>query len=74
MLPGVPVTWVSPKLVQVEQPFLVYVGEGASYALIQEGAGEDGGVGNAAYHTSDPVVVEQMAFELSRDLGIPIGE
>ncbi len=74
MLPGVPVTWVSPKLVQVEQPFLVYVGEGASYALIQEGAGEDGGVGSAAYHTSDPVVVEQMAFELSRDLGIPIGE
>jgi hypothetical protein len=26
------------------------------------------------YHTSDPVLVEQLAFQLSRDLGIPIGE
>lgn len=71
LLPGVPVTWVSPLRVGSDQPFVVYLGEGASYALVQEsGADEE----RITYDTADPVVVEQLAFQLSRDLGIPIGE
>ncbi len=71
LLPGVPVTWVSPLRVGAEQPFVVYVGEGASYALVEEGGAEGE---PSTYHTADPVVVEQLAFQLSRDLGIPIGD
>ena len=71
LLPGVPVTWVSPLRVGAGQPFLVYLGEGASYAFAQDGTIGEGGT---TYHTADPVVVEQLAFQLSRDLGIPIGE
>lgn len=70
LMPGVPVTWVSPTRVGSDQPFLVYLGEGASYAFVQDGNAEDA----TTFHTADPVVVEQLAFELSHDLGIPIGE
>ncbi len=67
LLPGVPVTWAPPR--GGDQPFVVYLGEGASYALI-----EDVETGQPAFHTADPVVVEQLAFQLTRDLGIPIGD
>ena len=33
-----------------------------------------GGERPALYHTDDPVMVEHLAFQLGRDLGIPIGE
>jgi len=70
LMPGVPVTWVSPSRIGADQPFLVYLGEGASYAYVQDGGAEDA----TTYHTADPVVVEQLAFGLSHDLGIPIGD
>ncbi len=69
--PAVPVTWVSPMRTGTDCPFVIYYGEGPPYALLRE-AGSDSNV--ALYHTSDPIVVEQLAFQLSRDLGIPIGE
>ncbi len=69
--PAVPVTWVSPVRAGTDCPFLVYYGEGAPYALIREG-GSDKSV--ALYHTSDANVVEHLAFQLGRDLGIPIGD
>ncbi len=70
LMPGVPVTWVAPSSGTREQPFLVYMGEGASYAFLQDGSADDA----TTFHTSDPVVVEQLAFQLGHDLGIPIGE
>lgn len=69
--PTVPVTWVSPTRAGTDCPFLVYYGEGSPYALVRE-AGSD--PTTAFYHTADPIVVEQLAFQLGRDLGIPIGE
>jgi diguanylate cyclase (GGDEF)-like protein len=71
--PGVPVTWVSPVRAGTDAPFLVYYGEGPAYALIRE-AQTDGQRDLALYHTSDPVIVEHLAFQLGRDLGIPIGD
>jgi hypothetical protein len=71
-VPGVPVTWVSPVRAGTQAPFLLYYGEGPSYALVREEAVEDGAT--SYFHTSDPVLVEQLAFQLGRDLGIPIGE
>ena len=70
LMPGVPVTWVSPARIGSERPFLVYLGEGASYAFVQDGSADDA----TTFHTADPVVVEQLAFELSHGLGIPIGD
>ncbi len=71
-LPGLPVTWVSTVRAGTRSPFLVYYGEGPSYALIRDEAVEDGRT--AFFHSSDPVLVEHLAFQLGRDLGIPIGE
>jgi diguanylate cyclase (GGDEF)-like protein len=69
---GVPVTWVSSLRTGTTAPFLVYYGEGPPYALIRDELVEE--ESTSIYHTSDPVLVEHLAFQLGRDLGIPIGE
>jgi diguanylate cyclase (GGDEF)-like protein len=69
---GVPVTWVSSARAGTTAPFLIHYGEGPPYAMVREEVAE--GESASFYHTSDPVLVEQLAFQLSRDLGIPIGE
>lgn len=69
---GVPTTWVSPMRAGTETPFLIWYGERPGYALLREDA--PAGEKPALYHTDDPVVVEHLAFQLGRDLGIPIGE
>lgn len=69
---GIPVTRVSPLRSGTPNPFLVWCGEGGGYALLREEAGR--GEVPVFYHTDDPVVVEHLAFQLGRDLGIPIGE
>jgi diguanylate cyclase (GGDEF)-like protein len=69
---GVPVTWVSSLRTGTTAPFLVYYGEGPPYALIRDELVEE--ESTSFYHTSDPVLVEHLAFQLGRDLGIPIGE
>jgi diguanylate cyclase (GGDEF)-like protein len=69
--PGLPVTWVSPVRAGTDEPFLVYCSEGPAYALIREEIPE--GDGPALFHSSDRSLVEHLAFELGRDLGIPIG-
>jgi diguanylate cyclase (GGDEF)-like protein len=69
---GVPVTWVSSVRAGTTVPFLVYYGEGPPYAMIRDEQVEDGST--AFYHTSDPVLVEHLAFQLGRDLGVPIGD
>lgn len=68
---GVPVTWVSPSRAGTPCPFVIYFGEGPPYALVRDELVEDGET--SWFHTGDPVLVEQLAFQLGRDLGFPIG-
>jgi len=65
-----PVSWVSPALAGTEASFLVHFGEGAPYALIRESGTAAEGV--AIYHSSDPILVEHLAFQLGHELGVPI--
>jgi hypothetical protein len=69
---GFPVTWVPSLRAGTSVPFLIHYGEGPPYALVRDDVVEEHST--SFYHTSDPVLVEQLAFQLSRDLGIPIGE
>jgi len=66
-----PVTWAEPDRAGTEASFLVYFGEGAPYALLREGGPSASEV--ALYHSSDPVLVEHLAFQLGTELGVPIG-
>jgi diguanylate cyclase (GGDEF)-like protein len=69
---GVPVTWVSSLRAGTTAPFLIYYREGPPYAMVRDEQVEEQSA--ALYQTSDPVLVEHLAFQLSGDLGIPIGE
>jgi diguanylate cyclase (GGDEF)-like protein len=66
-----PVTWAPPSRAGTDAAFLVYFGEGPPYALLQENSAEPRDV--ALYHTSDPILVEHLAFQLGHELGVPIG-
>jgi diguanylate cyclase (GGDEF)-like protein len=68
---GLPVTWVSPLRAGTQTPFLIYFGEGSPYALIRDEASDSG---TSLFHSSERVLVEHLAFQLGRDLGIPVGE
>ena len=70
--PGLPLTWVSPGRAGSPPPFLVHFGEGAPYALVRDA--DPSGDATAIYQTSDRALVERLAFQLGRDLGIPMGE
>ena len=69
-LAGVPVTCVAPQQIGSRRPFLLYYAEGPAYALV----GEPGAAGDAAtlFQTADRVLVEHLAFQLQRALGVPI--
>ncbi len=69
--PGLPVTWVSPLRAGTDAAFAVYFGDRPAYALVRELRGDAREV--SLYHTADRVLVEQLTFQLGRDLGIPIG-
>ncbi len=64
-----PVTWVSPARLGTQTPFLVYCGEGSAYALVE---GSATGGERTLFHSADRSLVEHLAFELGRDLGIAI--
>ncbi len=67
-----PVTWVPPERVGVHDPFMLYYGEGPVYAMV--GADKASAEGEARFfHTADRALVEHLAFQLKRDLGIPLG-
>jgi len=70
--PGLPLTWVSPSRAGSPPPFLVHFGEGAPFAMVRDADVE--GDATTIYQTSDRALVEQLAFQLGRDLGIPMGE
>jgi diguanylate cyclase (GGDEF)-like protein len=69
-LAGVPVTCVAPQQIGSRRPFLLYYAEGPAYALV----GEPGAAGDAAtlFQSADRVLVEHLAFQLQRALGVPI--
>jgi hypothetical protein len=68
--PGLPVTWMSPHRTGTPSPFLVYYGDGPAYALVRDENEDEGQT--MVFQTDDPVLVEQLAFQLGRDLGVPI--
>ena len=69
---SLPVTIVAPDRVGVREPFLLYYGDGPAYALV--GAEKETPEGEVPlFHTGDRTLVEHLAFQLKRDLGIPLG-
>jgi diguanylate cyclase (GGDEF)-like protein len=66
-----PVTWAPPARVGTDASFLVYFGEGPPYVLLRESGPAEKEL--ALYHSSDPVLVEHLAFQLGHELGVPIG-
>ncbi len=67
-LAGGPVTRVRPQRIGTQRPFLVYYGEGPGYVLVS--GGRDGE--SELYQSDDRQLVEHLAFELHRTLGVPI--
>lgn len=67
---GVPVTCVSARRAGTRAPFVIYCGEGPAYALVRERAGR--GEAPPFFHTSDRSLVEHLAFQLQRDLGVSL--
>lgn len=67
-----PVTWLAPERVGIREPFLLYYGEGPAYAMV--GGEKASAEGEAPFfHTCDRALVEHLAFQLKRDVGIPLG-
>jgi len=69
-LAGAPVTCVSARRAGTRAPFVIYYGEGPAYALVRERGGP--GESPPWLHTSDRSLVEHLAFQLQRDLGISL--
>jgi FixJ family two-component response regulator/GGDEF domain-containing protein len=69
-LAGSSVTCVSPRRVGTRTPFLVYYGEGPAYALLRQREGD--GISTGIFHTADRALVEHLAFQLQRDLGLAV--
>jgi DNA-binding response OmpR family regulator/GGDEF domain-containing protein len=67
-LVGAPVTIVAPQRLGTQRPFALYYAEGPAYALI----GTSGEGPMRLFHSSDRVLVEHLAFQLQRALGVPI--
>ncbi len=65
------VTHVTSRRAGTHRPFALYYGEGPVYAMV---AGEDTkGDGLRFFHSDDRSLVEHLAFQLQRDLGLPLG-
>ena len=66
--PNPQVTWVTKSELDSRRPFLVYFGDGPAYAMI--GQLTLAAAKTAIFQTSDRALVEHLAFELGRELGI----
>jgi hypothetical protein len=63
---------VTPERAGIDQPFMLYYGDGPVYAMV--GSEKTNAAGEQAFfHTNDRALVEHLAFQLKRDLGIPLG-
>ena len=63
-----PVTWIAKSSLDSRRPFLVYYGEGPAFAMI--GSTSTAAERSAIFQTTDRALVEYLAFELQRELGI----
>jgi CheY-like chemotaxis protein len=70
-----PITWVPGERAGRHDPFLLYYGDGPVYAMVTgKATGRSAAPGEVPFfHTADRTVVEHLAFQLQRDLGIPLG-
>ena len=66
--PSGQVTWVSKSGLDSRRPFVVSFGDGPAYAMI--GQVTVASARAALYQTADRALVEHLAFELQRELGI----
>ncbi|MBW2274935.1 MAG: response regulator [Deltaproteobacteria bacterium] len=66
-----PVTRVTTRRAGTARPFLVYYGDGPAYAMVTGDEAKKDGL--SLFHTSDRALVEQLALQLQRDLGLPLG-
>jgi len=64
------VTWIAKSGLDSRRPFLVYFGEGPAYAMV--GQITLAAARAAIFQTSDRALVEHLAFELQRELGITL--
>ncbi len=62
------VTWITKSSLDSRRPFLVYYGEGPAFAMI--GAVTAAAGSTPIFQTADRALVEHLAFELQRELGI----
>ncbi|MCG8592616.1 MAG: response regulator [Proteobacteria bacterium] len=67
--PGI--TFASSEKLGCEWPFLLFFGEGPAYALVGEPKPRSGE--RMLFHTSDRPLVEHLAFQLQRELGLSLG-
>jgi diguanylate cyclase (GGDEF)-like protein len=70
-LAGTPVTCVSARRAGTRAPFVIYYGEGPAYALVRERS--ESQAEPPFFHTADRSLVEHLAFQLQRDLGVSLG-
>ncbi len=68
---GTPVTCVSARRAGTRAPFVIYYGEGPAYALVRERS--EAQAEPPFFHTADRSLVEHLAFQLQRDLGVSLG-
>jgi two-component system cell cycle response regulator len=64
------ITWISKSALDDRRPFLVYYGEGPAFAMI--GSAASVASKTPIFQTADRNLVEHLAFELQRELGILI--
>lgn len=65
------ITCVSTRRAGTDRPFALYYGEGPVYAMVS--AHRAGDVGMRLFHTADRSLVEHLAFQFQKDLGLPLG-
>lgn len=64
------ITWISKSSLDDRRPFLAYYGEGPAFAMI--GSSTTVAANVPIFQTTDRSLVEHLAFELQRELGILI--
>lgn len=65
------VTHVSTERAGTDRPFALYYGEGPVYAMVTAQRPDAGGI--RFFHTQDRSLVEHLAFQFQKDLGLPMG-
>ena len=64
------ITWVGKSGLDPRRPFVVYFGDGPAYAMVGQPNGQGGRV--PIFQTADRALVEHLAFELQRELGVTL--